>query len=432
MLGGGAFTGFTKILPGVYDRIRSAAQQEETSTKGYLALAKELDFGSCQKIITAKISTIKEECMKLFGYAYESYNMLWLRECFTGGANTIYVYNLSSEGTKAAGTFATAKYPGTRSNSISITVEEQANNKFEVITYVGTTLVDDQMDISKMSDLKDNDYVNFKSDAVLAATTQAKLSGGTTGATSGTAHEDFLKLCESMYTNIILCTSTDTTTVELYTNYAKTMIEEVGNKTQVLIYKKNADYFGVINLYTSNTGGVLGEAGFLYWLAGAECSVGNNESLTNRTYTGELELTENLSQTQLTACTKAGQLCFHKVGEETKVLEDINSFTTFTEQYNSDFANNQHVRIIFAILIEQAAVYQQKHLGKTQLGELGLAAIYNDMLQVLKDFNSDGCIEVPKDDEVRVSKVDKKTVYLQETFETIVATEKLYIDGTVA
>ena len=72
-----------------------------------------------------------------------------------------YFYRLNGGGIKAANTLATAVYSGTRGNDLTIIVEpneafvEETNEVYDVSTVLAGAVVDTQIEISGMADLKD-------------------------------------------------------------------------------------------------------------------------------------------------------------------------------------------------------------------------------------------------------------------------------------
>ena len=426
-LGGGTFTSFTKVLPGVYINVRGTKQIKEIPIRGYVALAMSLTFGE-NGFITVNASDIEETCLETFGYEYKDEKMLWLREIINGGASTIHVYNISN-GEKASGTYCTAKYPGTRGNDIKITVEAQADSTYDVITYVGTKLVDSQ-NVSAYAELIDNAFVVFdKTSATLESTSQTALTGGTDGTVQATAHETFLQTCESKYVNIVLCTSTDATTQDLYAEYARKYVEETALKTQVLLYNKAVDFYGALNV-AHPAQGSLGVNGFIYWFAGAIAGCKSDETITNKPYTGELYTDTIYQKEQLETAIKAGKLVFNTLDDELIVAKEINSLTTYTDTITKSYSLNQHIRIINDVLVEESRILNQKHSGKTRANENGIGDIYSDLFNILVQANENGYIEKPVSSDLSVSTIKdvKDALAINQKFITTVCVDTFYID----
>lgn len=145
-LGGGTFTAQNKVLPGAYINFVSAASANTNlSDRGVATMPLELDWGVEGKVFEVTNEDFQKNSMKIFGYAFDDPKMKGLNDLFLG-AQKLYAYRLNGGGAKAANTMATALYSGTRGNDIRIAIQKNADDadKFDVITYLGTTKVDTQ------------------------------------------------------------------------------------------------------------------------------------------------------------------------------------------------------------------------------------------------------------------------------------------------
>jgi len=138
-----------------------------------------------------------------------------MREIFKH-AQTVHFFRLNSSGAKAACTYATAKYPGTRGNDLRIVIEENENSQpesklYDVSTFLGTVQVDQQKAISKMTDLKPNDYVDFKTEGSLAVTASTPLTSGTNGSVEDAAYQTYLDKMEAYTFNAMGCPTNKST-----------------------------------------------------------------------------------------------------------------------------------------------------------------------------------------------------------------------------
>lgn len=231
-LGGGTFLTQNKVLPGAYiNFISVATASTNMSDRGYAAMGLELDWGQEGKIFEVTNGDFQKNSMKIFGHSYGDDCMKGLRDLFKN-IQTLYAYRLNGGGTKAANTFATALYGGTRGNDIKIAVQANVddNQLFDVQTWLDGILMDTQT-VKKASELVANDYVTFKTSASLAVTAATALAGGTDGTANTAAHQAFLDKVESYPSiNAIGYVGTDTATKGLYAAFAKRMRDEVGVK----------------------------------------------------------------------------------------------------------------------------------------------------------------------------------------------------------
>lgn len=157
-LGGGNFTTQNKELPGTYINFVSAASASAIlSDRGIATMPLELDWGREGEVFEVSNEDFHENSMKIFGYAFDNPKMKGLNDLFLG-AKTLYAYRLNGGGTKAENAFAAALYSGKRGNDLRIAIQENADNsqKFDVMTYLGTSKVDTQT-VAKVEELATND-----------------------------------------------------------------------------------------------------------------------------------------------------------------------------------------------------------------------------------------------------------------------------------
>ena len=145
-LGGGTFLTQNKVLPGAYINFISVATASTNMTdRGYAAMGLELDWGQEGKIFEVTNGDFQKNSMKIFGHSYADDAMKGLRDLFKN-VTTLFAYRLNGSGAKAANTFATALYSGTRGNDIKIAVQANVddNSKFDVQTWLDGVLMDTQ------------------------------------------------------------------------------------------------------------------------------------------------------------------------------------------------------------------------------------------------------------------------------------------------
>ena len=204
-LGGGSFITQNKVLPGAYINFISRTRATSAlSDRGVVTIALELNWGA-ERVIEVTSDTLQKEALKTFGYLYDSNELAPIRDIFCN-ATKLYLYRLNAGGDKAANDFATAKCAGTRGNDIKIMIQANVDepSKYDVSTILGTSVVDTQT-VTAASELKDNDFVSFKSDAVLSATAATALTGGTNKTVTGTEHSAYLAEIEPYAFNAIGC-----------------------------------------------------------------------------------------------------------------------------------------------------------------------------------------------------------------------------------
>ena len=428
MLGGGNFISQNKKLPGTYNNFASAqATSSKIGERGIAAMAIEMDWGQDESIIEVTSENFTKNSLKIFGYDYSNEKLKGIRDLFKN-IKKAYFYRLNS-GNKATNDLATAKCSGVRGNDIKIVIAKNIDedSKYDVSTYLGTKEVDVQT-VKTVNELVDNDYVTFKMQT-LAVTAGTALAGGTNGDVSGEAHQKFLDKLESYEINAVGCTAKDESTSNLYVQYAKRMRDEQGIKFQAVVYNNSANYEGVVNVKNTT---VEDDSALVYWVTGVIAGCEINRSNTNKTYDGEYTVNADYTQAQLENSIDNGEFILHKVGDEVRVLVDINSLVDITSEKGEEFKSNQTIRVLDQIASDVASVFNSKYLGKIANNEAGRTSLWADIVALFKDYQTLQAIENFEDEDIKVAiGNDKKSVTIETSVQVINAMEKLYMTVVV-
>lgn len=427
-LGGGTFISQNKKLPGTYINFASAQSASSSmGERGIAAMAIEMDWGKDGEIIEVTSENFVKNSLKIFGYDYANEKLKGLRDLFKN-IKKAYFYRLNS-GNKATNDLATAKCSGTRGNDIKIVIAKNIDDetKYDVSTYLGTKEVDIQT-IKEVSELVDNDYVTFTIET-LEVTAGKALTGGTNGDVSGEAHQKFLDKLESYQVNAVGCTAKDESTSNLYVQYVKRLREEQGIKFQVVLFNNTANYEGVVNVKNTTA---EDDSALVYWVTGVIAGCEINKSNTNKTYDGEYTINADYTQAQLETSIDNGEFVLHKVGDEIRVLVDINSLVDTTSEKGEEFKSNQTIRVLDQIASDVASVFNSKYLGKIANNEAGRTSLWSDIVTLFKDYQTLQAIENFEDSDVSVQiGNDKKSVTIDTSVQVINAMEKLYMTVVV-
>lgn len=426
MLGGGNFISQNKVLPGTYINFVSAAKASvNMSERGIAAIAMELDWGEDEKIIKLTADEFVKNSLKLLGYDYDNEKLKGLRDLFKN-ATTLYLYKLN-KGTKASNTYATAKCSGIRGNNIKIIIQTNVDedSKFDVITMVDDKKVDTQT-VATASELMDNDYIEFKKESTLQATAGTALTGGANGETvTGENHQTFLNKLESYTFNALGCTSKDTSISNLYVAFTKRMRNEMGVKFQTVVYNNQANDEGIVNLKNATE---EDETALIYYTTGIIAGCAINKSNTNSVYDGEYTVKADYTQSELEAAILNGEFVYHKVGEEIRVLEDINSLKDTTSEKGEEFKSNQTIRVLDQVATDTAVIFNTKYLGKIQNNESGRVSLWNDIVTLYKEYATLQAIENFESEDIEIAQGnDKKSVVVNGSIQPVNCMEKLYM-----
>lgn len=419
-LGGGIFTVQNEILPGTYHNFVSKAYTSSVfGERGVVAMPIALSWGNPREVMTVTVDEFITDSFKIFGYNYNDAKLLEVREVFKN-AKKVYFYNLANTGSAAATcTYATAKKHGVRGNDLKVVIAKNVDDTslFDVTLYLGTTVVHDQT-VASISELSENDFVTWNTQT-LAVTAGTALTGGKDGSVSNDSYQNALNTLESYEFNTLRCP--DASVSEVYAAFTERLRDAKGKKFQTVIPNTiSADYEGVVQM--------VAEQPVSAWVAGALAACPVNKSCTNMVYDGEKTIPTTHTQIELENLIKTGVFAFHMVYGEVRVLVDINSLLTYTDEKGKDFSSNQVVRIIDQCGNDTAKIFNTKYLGKIQNDDNGRISLWNDILTHRRELETLRAIEKYNSELLVVSKgKDKFSVVVREEIVPVGAMEKLYI-----
>ena len=260
------------------------------------------------------------------------------------------------------------------------------------------------------------------------------LTGGVDGENSAADHQAFLAAIEPYAFNTMCCPSLNSGIISLYVSNTKRVRDDLGKKYQLVAWQSNADYEGVIGLWSEShhetITSSIADTALLYWLTGAEAGCLIKSTLTNSKYDGELTVNVSLSQSQLEEAMEKGRFVFHNVNGEVRVLEDINTFVSVTKRKDTLFQMNQTIRVCDQIANDIAVLFNTIYLGKVPNNANGRAALWNDIFVYLQELERLEAIQNLNPDNIKCAEGSKKkAVYVLISGLNIVnAMSQLYMD----
>ena len=430
-LGGGTFVTQNKTIPGAYiNFVTTATGATVFGERGVVALGDSFNWGS-NDIFEVTAEDFYKNSMELFGYDALDAKMIGIRDVFKN-AKKIYVGRINGNNAKKAScTFGEAKYTGTRGNDIRIAVYSDPDDSSykNVYTYVGTTIVDTQR-VKSMVELRNNNFVVWKSGATLTNTASMPMTGGTNGATTGQAVQSFLDDISGYSFNALAVISDNESINQLVAEYTKRMRDTIGKKFQSVVHNYFADYEGVINIDPY----AVSEEDYLvaYWVVGAVAGCEINESLTNKVYDGEIEIDSLYTQSQLENKIKSGEFVFHRVGDKIRVLKDINSFVSVTTEKGKMFQNNQTVRICDQIASDVAVLFEEYYMGKVPNDTSGRNSLWSDLVKYHEKLVNIRALDEFDEEAISVEMGESKnSVVIYEKICPVNSMEQLYMKVTL-
>lgn len=228
----------------------------------------------------------------------------------------------------------------------------------------------------------------------------------------------------------VLCAYTDVAEdVSAYIEAVKSWRDEIGKKCQVVVYSQTTpDHEGVINVVSTISDDGVDLFALVAWVAGAEAGCKINESCTNMRYDGEYTVVTNLTQAQLIECINNGQIAFHNVYGEVRLLEDVNSLTTTNADKGEDFKSNHTIRVIDQIANDIAKLFNTKYLGKIPNDKSGRVSLWGDIIAHHKQLEELKAIEAFDSSLVTVEQgATKKSIVVTDAITVLNAMSQLYM-----
>lgn len=232
----------------------------------------------------------------------------------------------------------------------------------------------------------------------------------------------------------ILCAYTGTAEdIAAYVTAVKMWRDDYGKKCQVVAYNTSgSNYEGVIDVVSTVSDEGAPAYALTAWLAGVEAGCKVNESCTNMLYDGEYTIVCDKTQSQLEACIENGQIAFHIVYGDVRLLEDINTLTEFTVDKGSDFANNQTIRVVDQVANDIAKLFNTKYLGKIPNDKSGRVSLWGDIVKHHKELEDLRAIEDFDSALLTVEQGEtKKSVVVSDYIKPVNAMAQLYMTVVV-
>ena len=228
--------------------------------------------------------------------------------------------------------------------------------------------------------------------------------------------------------------TTDNTIKNLIVAFVKRMRDEVGAKFQAVLHDIAADYEGVINVINDvKTDNNFDKSSIVYFMAGIEANCAINKTCLNKVYNGEFEVDTDYTQSQLEDAIKNGKLILHNVNNEVRILEDINSLVTTSDNKGEIFKNNQTIRVADQIANDIAVLFNTKYLGNVPNNESGRISLWTDIVKHHTQLQEIGAIEDFSDENVTVSAGESKSsVVIDDVITVINAMSQLYMTVKIA
>jgi len=209
---------------------------------------------------------------------------------------------------------------------------------------------------------------------------------------------------------------------------------DAGKKCQAVVYNATTapNHEGIINVVSTVSDDKASAHALVAWVAGAEAGCAVNKTCSNMVYDGEYTIVCEETKAQLEKCIEDGEFVFHRVYDEIRVLEDINSLTTLTDDKNEDFKWNQTIRVIDQIANDIAKLFVTKYLGVIPNNTAGRASFWSDIVAHHRELEGIAAIENFDSGLVTVEQgKDKRSLVVNDAVTVINTVSTLYMTVVV-
>lgn len=437
---GGIWTSQNKVLPGVYIRFKTGTALGLTvGERGVVTICEPMSWGPVAQVTPVTLTT---DVTPITGYDITAPQNRFLQEMFKGtnrtsAPTTILLYRPTASGSARATVTtgeltATAVYPGARGNDISVVITEltEPESTFTVSTVVDGAIVDQQT-AAQISELVANAWVTFSGTGALAATTGAALTGGADGTVQSAAYSAYLTAIEPYKFDIMVYDGTDSTVQTALLSFIKRVNENNGQYCQLVASGlSNPDSRYVINInspVTLSDGTELTPQQVTWWAGGASAGALYNQSLTYAQYPGAVSTTMQTVD-QFTQAVQAGNFVLFAENGVVKVMQDINSLTTYTEDIGQVYSKNRVMRLCNTIANDIFQQFSESFIGVVNNNEQGRARFQAAIVGYLQQIQDNQGIQNFASDDVEVlAGIAIDAIVVNVAFQAVDSVEKVYL-----
>lgn len=260
------------------------------------------------------------------------------------------------------------------------------------------------------------------------------------GVTDAEKHGAAMSIFQTQGVNAVAVNSTEETIIAAYAAWAVSCRDTYGIKLQVVVPfgpDIAASATSIPNTYDSMAVITVEYTALVPWVAGYTAGLAAGRSALNKVYDGQKTVSSFFvehTQASLEAIETAGVFTIHRVGDDFRVLADINSMRTDTATQDADvFKLNSIVRTIDTIAASVAAEFADNYLGAVPNDAAGRASFKQSVLDIFEDLSDIRAIEAVDPDDVAVSEGESPENVVVDCVITVTGTmAKLYMTCNIA
>lgn len=423
-----------KVRPGVYSRNTSEDMTlAQVSDRGVCAMPMKLDWGI--KGLTRLVRG--ENLLKKIGYSITDPAIFPIKEAFKN-ARIIYLYNVAGEGQKATAIdgelTVTAKLDGKRGNDITVVIEQNLDDSYEVTVILGITEVEKQT-VGTFEGFQ-SEYIEFTGPAKELA--GLKLSGGTTGAVTNENYIAFLEAVEREVGSInsIGYAGNDGIIKELFASFVKRIRDEVGYKIQcVLSNYPQADseaFYSVKNGVKMGTTALTPEE-CVPFVLGAVAGARLRQSLTYFRYEGATNVTGDLQDEDIKEALLNGEIVFTMSRDDSVVIEqDVTTLKSFSQEKPKALRKGRPSRALDNFDGDIDKAYYAYYIGKVDNDEAGRGILKNEIYKLAKKYEEMSAFQNVSLEDFEVFEGEEiDAVFIRYGVQPVDSVDKIYIERVI-
>ncbi len=444
-MAGGTFDNLAgKVRPGTYINFESTRHDLIGISQRGIVLIPLInhDYGPAKEFITLTGDAPDGAMMKL-GYSVYDNNpsMLLIREAFKNSSTVIvYIPNQGSAATGSAGALtATARYGGTRGNSLRFAVTANPVKGFDVTVYLDTSIVSQYEGLSTIDELvaQEDGWIKFSGTGELAVNAGITLSGGTNAELSAGDITAFLDAAEAVRWNTLAFPLEATgeendpapALFEAVKSKIKYLREEAGKYRKAVVPNFAANYEGIINVTNSVAleGQKLTTAQVTAWVAGADAGASNTKSNTFVPYDGAVDIIGQKNNIEAIAAINAGEFFFSFSEEGDVVVEyDINSLTSFNPPKDKTYRKNRVLRVFDTFAESLMLNFPPNKYDNSPIGWDVMEGVGRAILKQFEDAGALKNVDYDNDFTVDRGRSSGDETYFNVGLEAVDSAEKLF------
>lgn len=429
----GSFTAQNKVLPGVYVNFQAAQPLSiQVGQRGIVLLPLSMGWGEKGTLVCVN----KDDDTRLtLGQTYDQ--IVPVREAMKN-ARQVLVYKLNGGETAQAevvdGVTAKAAMLGSSGNRISLRLSDNGSGAFVAETYLDGEEMDVQT-IANFEEFQNNGLVYLEGSGAAQAAS-VTLTGGSDAQVQTEDVEAFVQEAKKLFFHTMAYVEETAGAETAIKTFVKQMREEEGRKIQAVLANQEADDEGIISVCQGlvlEDGTQLTEGEVCAYVAGMTAGAAVNESCTNHTIQGAVDVAPRMTKTEMEEAVRKGLMVFRVDGSSrVSVVYDINTKISASTEGGQDMRKNRVVRVLDGIHDDIVSIFEGSYLGKVHNNADGRSLLKGSLVEYFQQLVEQNAIQNFDTDDVTVEQgQDSDSVVITVAVSPVDSCEKFYITVNV-